>query len=334
MPNHTIPEDTLTRLEDRGPLANPFRAGGNSVFSRRGLVASSHTLASLAGVDMLRRGGGAMDAAIAAAATLAVVEPMMTGIGGDAFFLYYEAEGGSVYGFNGSGRSPRSLASQEVLRQGRKEIETDSWDAVTVPGAVDAWTCGHQRFGRLSFDEVLSPAIRYAEEGFAVSEVVHEVWTAYESTLEADPEAARTYLVDGRVPELGSLFVNPRLAESLRIIAAGGADSFYRGPVAAEIVRYAQSCGSALSAADFADHRSDWVEPISTFFRDFEVLQLPPNCQGLAVLLMLNLLDGIELENQKHNSRDVRLGGRNRERHCAARAGTHMEMAPSASGWW
>ena len=128
MPDLPSPEDTLALLEDRGPRANPFRAGGNPVFSRRGLVASSHTLASLAGVDMLRRGGGAMDAAIAAAATLAVVEPTMTGIGGDAFFLYYEAERRSVYGFNGSGRSPRSLASEEVLRPGRAEIETDSWD--------------------------------------------------------------------------------------------------------------------------------------------------------------------------------------------------------------
>ena len=243
-----------------------------------------------------------MDAAIAAAATLAVVEPTMTGVGGDAFFLYYEAERRSVYGFNGSGRSPRSLAAEEVLLPGRVEIETDSWDAVTVPGAVDAWVCGHQRFGRLPFNEVLEPAIRYAEEGFAVTEVVHASWSAYEATLAADPEAARTYLVDGRVPGLGSIFVNPRLAQSLRAISDGGADAFYRGPLAAEIVRYAQSRGSALSAADFAAHRSEWVEPISTHFRDFEMLQLPPNGQGLAVLLMLNLLDGFELEKQKHNS--------------------------------
>lgn len=296
------PQETLKSLEARGPRANPYRAGRSLTVCEHGLVCSSHSLASLAGVDMLRRGGTAMDAAIAAAATLAVVEPMMTGLGGDAFFLYFDAQSGRVCGLNGSGRAPRSLTLEAVLEVHSDAIATDSWHSVTVPGAVDAWSQGLQRFGRLSFAQVLEPAIGYASNGFPVGEVVHSVWTAHETTLLDDPQARRTYLVGDRSPRLGEIFKNRRLAVSLEVIARDGAETFYRGQLAEEIVRYSRSQGGFFDLDDFASHRSEWVDPISTRYREYEVLQLPPNGQGLAVLLMLNLLEGDDIGAMQHNS--------------------------------
>ena len=286
--------DELGRLEGHGPRANPWRAGRSRAMSRHGMVASSHALATLAGVDCLRRGGTAMDAAIAAAAVLGVVEPMMTGIGGDAFFLYHDAATRTVVGLNGSGRSPRGLARRH-FGAATTPIAPSSWEAVTVPGAVSAWWEGWRRFGRLPFADLLAPAIHYAEDGFPVTEVVHAMWHACEADLRADGEARAAYLADDRAPPLGAPFRSPRLAESLRAIAAGGADAFYRGPIAAEIARYARATGGFLDADDFAAHEAAWVEPISTTYRGFEVLQIPPNGQGIAVLLMLDLLEGFDV---------------------------------------
>jgi gamma-glutamyltranspeptidase/glutathione hydrolase len=262
--------------------------------SGHGVVASSHALATLAGVDCLRRGGSAMDAAITTAATLAVVEPMMTGVGGDAFFLYHDAAAGRVSGLNGSGRSPRALARRH-FGGAADVIDPESWPAVTVPGAVSAWWEGWRRFGRLPFADLLAPAIAYAADGFPVTEIVHAMWVACEEGLRRDPEARAAYLADGRAPARGGVWKSPRLAESLRAIAAGGADAFYRGPIAAEIARYARSTGGFLDAGDFASHQAAWVEPISTTYRGHQVIQLPPNGQGIAVLLMLDLLEGCDL---------------------------------------
>jgi gamma-glutamyltranspeptidase/glutathione hydrolase len=290
----------LERLEQRGPRANPWRAGRSHAMSRRGMVASSHSLATLAGVECLRRGGTAMDAAITTAAVLGVVEPMMTGIGGDAFFLYYDAESRRVDGFNGSGRSPRGLPRSRLGSAAGAAIAPDSWEAVTVPGAVSAWWEGWRRYGRLPFADLLAPAIAYAEDGFPVTEVVQAVWSLCVEGLRHDPEAREAYLTNDQAPAPGATFRIPRLAESLRAIAASGADAFYRGRIAAEISRYARATGGFLDLDDFARHEGQWVEPISTTYRGYEVLQIPPNGQGIAVLLMLGLLEGFDLRALGH----------------------------------
>ena len=262
----------------------------------RGMVATSHPQATLAGLDMLRAGGSAIDGAVAAAAMLAVVEPMMTGIGGDAFLLYYRAdpEGGpgELLGLNGSGRSPAGLAREALAGDA---IEPDSWPAVTVPGAVDLWQTAHERFGRLHFADLIGPATETAEQGFPVSERVQGMWRAGADRLRRDQAAATHYLPDGDAPELGAAFRSPALARSLRRIARNGRDAFYRGPIAEEIVRYSQSTGGFLQLDDFKRHTSTWVHPIGTRYRGREVAQLPPNGQGLGVLLMLNLLENFDL---------------------------------------
>lgn len=266
------------------------------VMARRGMAATSHPQATLAGLDMLRAGGSAIDGAIAAAAMLAVVEPMMTGIGGDAFLLHYRADPdggpGELQGLNGSGRSPLGLTREFF---DANAIAPDSWSAVTVPGAVDLWQTAHQRFGRLRFADLLGPAIEVAEQGFPVSERVQGAWRDCVSRLRRDRAAAIHYLLDGEAPEPGALFRSPALARSLRRIARDGRDAFYRGPIAEEIVRYSRGAGGFLELEDFKLHTSTWVQPISTRYRGREVVQLPPNGQGLGVLLLLNLLENFDL---------------------------------------
>ncbi len=298
--------DEMTRLEARGVRANPYRAGRTMTMSRNGIVASSHVYASQAGLDMLRSGGNAMDAAVAAAATLAVVEPMMTGLGGDVFLLYYEAKSGKVYALNGSGHSPKNLTreyfAEKAKREGGEKIDGDSWEAVTVPGAADAWATALARFGSKPLSEILAPAIRYAEEGYPVSEIVQEVWAEDAPVLKKDAWTAKTYLMEGRAPKRGEVFKNPYLARTLRQLATGGRDAFYRGEIAKEIVRYSNESGGFLTMDDFAAHASTWVDPISVNYRGYDVFQCPPNGQGLGVLLMLNLLEGYDLKSMKLGS--------------------------------
>ena len=282
---------------DKPILSNPFRAGRSTTMSRHGIVASSHVLASQAGIDLLRNGGNAVDAALAAAATLAVVEPMMTGPGGDVFVLYYEAKSGKIYALNGSGRSPLGLSREHFAD--RKKIPASGWESVTVPGAVSAWTALHERFGRNPMPEVLAPAIRYAEEGYAVTEIVASVWL---SILRGDELAKDTWLIDGKTPKPGQLFKNPRLGHALRLIAEGGHDAFYKGEIAEEIVRWSNETGGFLSMQDFANHSVDWVEPIHTNYRGYEVYQYPPNGQGLGALIMLNILEGYDLASMQLGS--------------------------------
>jgi len=270
--------------------------------SRHGIVASSHMFASLAGLDILRSGGRAMDAAVAAVATLAVVEPMMTGLGGDVFFLYYEAATGKVYGLNGSGRSPLALSRDYFQSQEKEQIDCNAWEAVTVPGAVDAWVTGLSRFGSKTIAEVLAPAIRYAEEGFPVTEHVGRVWKMFARFLEFDSWAKQTYLVNGKAPCVGSVFKSPNLASSLRQIASEGRDAFYQGPIAEELVRYAQESGGFFTMEDFAAHTSTWVEPIRLNYRGCDVYQIPPNGQGIGVLLMLGILEGYKINAMEHHS--------------------------------
>ena len=295
-------EQEIQALEKQGVRANPYRAGRTMTMSRNGIVASSHVLASQAGRDMLRSGGRAMDAAVATAATLAVVEPMMTGLGGDVFFLYYEAATGKVHGLNGSGRSPQGLSRDYFHSKEKERIDFNSWEAVTVPGAVDAWAAGLSRFGSKSMAEVLAPAIRYAEKGFPLTEIVGLVWRFVASSLEDDPWAKRTYLVNGKAPAVGSVFKNPNLAASLKQITSNGPDAFYRGPIAEEIVRYAKESGGFFTMEDFTGHASAWVEPISLTYRGYDVFQIPPNGQGIGVLLMLGILEGFNIDSMQHNS--------------------------------
>lgn len=286
-------------------LSNPFRAGRSMTMSRHGIVASSHVFASEAGVQVLRNGGNAMDAAIAAAATLAVVEPMMTGLGGDVWILYYDAATRKVYALNGSGRSPRELSREYFRHKAKEEIDPSSWESATVPGALDAWVSGLERFGSRPLAELLEPAIRYADEGFPVTEIIGSYWKSFAAGMKEDPMAASTYLVGGEAPAIGSVFRNPRLANTLRQIAGGGRDAFYRGPIAKEIVRYAQATGGFLTLKDFEDHRSTWVEPLHVNYRGFDVYECPPNGQGIAVLLMLNILENFDIPSMKPQSPEL-----------------------------
>jgi gamma-glutamyltranspeptidase/glutathione hydrolase len=297
-------EAELKELEKRGIRANPYRAGRTMTVSRHGMVSSPHVLASQAGLEMLKSGGRAMDAALVVAGVLTVTEPMMTGLGGDAFFLYYEAATGKVHGLNGSGRSPMGLTGDYFHSQGKNKINPHSWEAVTVPGSVDAWAEALARFGTKTMADVLAPAIEYAENGFPVPEIAARIWEMYSHILKGNPWTEQTYLVNGQPPVAGQVFKNPNLAASLKMVASGGRDAFYLGPVAEEIVRYAQESGGFLTMEDFAAHSSTWVEPISLNYRGYDVFQIPPNGQGLAVLLMLAMLEGFEISRMEQNSVD------------------------------
>jgi gamma-glutamyltranspeptidase/glutathione hydrolase len=281
----------------------PFSITGNRyssrrsvVMGRRGMVATSQPLAAQAGLRILLAGGSAADAAVAAAAALNVVEPMSTGIGGDVFALVYHANTREVSALNGSGRAPRALSPQVFAERGLDRVPADGMLPVTVPGTVDAWSALLERHGAMSLAQVLAPAIEYAEQGFPVSEIIAASWWRAEPRLQAHPDAARTYLVDGRrAPRPGEIFRQPNLARTLRQIAEGGRDAFYRGPIAEAIVQASEKYGGFLAPEDFAAHHSTWDTPISTEYRGHTVYECPPNGQGLTALLGLNILSGFDM---------------------------------------
>ncbi|NWG21169.1 MAG: gamma-glutamyltransferase [Chloroflexi bacterium] len=272
-----------------------FRSRRSVVVTTRGVVATSQPLAAQAGLRMLLAGGSAADAVIAAAAALNVVEPMSTGIGGDAFALVYDAPTRTVRALNGSGRAPAVLSRETFAARGLTAIPTTGMLPVTVPGAVDAWIELLAAHGRLPLAEVLAPAIEYAEQGFPVSEIIARGWKLAEPKLAAHPDAARTYLPEGRAPRAGERFRQPGLARSLRQIAAGGRDAFYQGPIAAAIVATSARDGGVLTAADLAAHRSTWETPINVAYRGYTVYEIPPNGQGITALMALNILNGFDL---------------------------------------
>ncbi|MFQ6022229.1 MAG: gamma-glutamyltransferase [Acidiferrobacterales bacterium] len=272
--------------------------------STRGMVATSQPIATQTGLNVLQAGGNAMDAAVAASATLCVTEPQSTGIGGDCFLLYHEARSGKLYGLNGSGRAPARATLEELRRRGHKTMPEYGILAVTVPGAIDAWQTALQRFGTVTLKEALQPAIAYAEDGYAVSPVVAKVWKQYEPLLSTCEDTRRTLLVNGRAPLAGTLHHQPNLAKSLRKIAAGGRDAFYRGEIAEAIVRFNTANDGLLELEDFASHRSDWVEPICTGYRGLCVYEIPPNSQGIAVLMMLNMFENTRLGEMQHLGAD------------------------------
>ena len=265
--------------------------GRSMVASRGGIVATESPLASQAGAMILAQGGNAVDAAVAANAVVGVVEPMMNGIGGDLFALVYEAKTGKLYGLNASGWAPAKLSIDFLHAKGRDEMPQEGIHSVTVPGAVDGWSKLLSRLGTMKISEVLAPAIHYARDGFPVPELDAEYWKAEEEKLRADPNAAASFLIDGHAPRLGEIFRNPDLAHSLEQIAAKGRDGFYKGEIANRIVATSSKLGGTMSAEDLADFSSEWVEPVSTTYRDWTVYEIPPNGQGIAALEMLNIID-------------------------------------------
>jgi gamma-glutamyltranspeptidase/glutathione hydrolase len=260
------------------------------VVTSGGIAATSHYLASQAGADVLRRGGSAIDGAIAANAVLGVTEPMMNGIGGDLFLLYWDAKTGKLYGLNASGWAPRQLSIDFLKKQGITSMPHEGIHSVTVPGAVDGWNKAHQRFGRLPWKDLFTSAIFYAEHGYSVPELVHGYWEGAQDRLKETPEAARVFLPHGKVPEIGEQFSNPDLGRALRLIAEHGRDAFYRGEISQAIVKSSSALGGTMQADDLAEFSSEWVDPISIDYRGWRIYELPPNGQGMAALEMLNIM--------------------------------------------
>jgi gamma-glutamyltranspeptidase / glutathione hydrolase len=279
-----------------------FAARRSVVMACNGMVATSQPLAVEAGVAILKKGGNAFDAAIATALTLGVVEPMSTGIGGDAFLLYHCAADGKLYGVNGSGRCPRRLTLEALRHQGFQGIRRYGWGSVTVPGAIDAFVEVQRRHGKLSFAEVLEPAIYYASAGFPVSEIIAKQWQAAVPVLSQFPTSAQTYLVDGRAPQAGDVHRQPNLARTLQLLASEGKDAFYRGDIARRIVQFSHATGGFLELEDLAAHTSQWVEPLQTDYRGYRILELPPNGQGITALMALNVLEGFNVGAMEYGS--------------------------------
>jgi gamma-glutamyltranspeptidase/glutathione hydrolase len=261
------------------------------VVSRYGIVATSYVQASQAGAEILRKGGSAVDAAIAANAVLGVEEPMMNGIGGDLFAIYWDAKTGKLYGLNSRGWAPQTLTLEHLKAKGIAKIPLRSIDSVTVPGAVAGWNALHERFGKVPWKEILQPAIYYAEQGFPAGELDSEYFSEAVEVFANDPEGQKTYLPNGKPPGLGEVFRNPNLARALSLIANNGADAYYKGAIAQAILATSREHGGTMSAADLADFKPEWVEPISTTYRDWTVYELPPNGQGMAALEMLNIME-------------------------------------------
>jgi gamma-glutamyltranspeptidase/glutathione hydrolase len=284
--------------------------GSRSVaLGRRGMMATSQPQASVAGLDALREGGNAVDAAVAAAAVLAVVEPTMTGIGGDLFAIVHDAKTGRTRGLNASGRSPRAASLPHLRADGHVSIPNRGVLSVTVPGAVDGWARLLAEHGQMPLARVLAPAIAYARDGFPVSEVVARQWLDAEPLLAADPAAAAVFLPRGRAPRPGELFANPALAASLEAIAANGPDILYQGELGRTIARDIARREGWLTHEDLATHESDWVTPIKTRYEasggdDLELLELPPNTHGFVAIEALNILAGDDLGRLSHNSAD------------------------------
>jgi len=271
------------------------KAGRSVVRAQHGMVASSQPLASQVGIDVLKRGGNAVDAAIAMAATLNVTEPMMTGIGGDAFALVYWSRTKELKGLNASGRAPRALNRDYFAKKGIKTVPEEGMESITVPGAFDGWVTLLEKYGTMKLGDLLAPAIAFAENGFPVMEKTAEDWEAQVALLKKTPDAASNYLIDGRAPRAGEIFRQPNLARTLRTLANGGRDAFYKGEIAKAVAGYFQKNGGFITLHDLAETKADWVEPISTNYRGYTVYEIPPNGQGITALLALNILEGFDL---------------------------------------
>ncbi|MEQ1756951.1 MAG: gamma-glutamyltransferase [Vicinamibacterales bacterium] len=293
---------TTTSATDYARTALDRTQGRSVVMHTGGIVASEHPLASQAGASLLARGGSAIDAAIATNAAMGVVFPMMNGIGGDLFAIVYDAASNEVYGLNASGCAPAGLSIDFLKSRGVTSMPQSGIHSVTIPGAVAGWQLLLDRFGRTSMADALAPAIRIAEDGFPVPEIIATEWIGCETVLRKDAEATRVYLPGGKAPALGQVFRNIDLANSYRAIAAHGRDAFYRGDIARHLVACSDAHQGTLTMADLAAYEAEWVTPLSTTYRDWTVYELPPNGQGIAALMMLNMLEHAPMGEYGHNS--------------------------------
>ena len=285
------PDDWFTRVP----------AGRSVVRTSHAMVASSQPLASQTGLEILKRGGNAVDAAIAMAAVLNVTEPNMTGVGGDAFMMVYSAKTKKIEALNASGRAPRALTAERVAGLGHKQMPLSGMETITVPGAFDGWVTLLEKHGTMKLPDLLAPAIALAENGFPVMEKTVADWIPEVEKLRRTPASASTYLVNGEAPKPGDIFVQKNLARTLRTLAKGGRDAYYRGEIGRAIVDYCQKNGGYLTMEDLAEHKSTWVEPISTTYRGHTLYEFPPNNQGLTALLLLNILEGVDLASMRND---------------------------------
>lgn len=283
--------------EAQDRISGPANVTRSEVIAQNGMACTSQPLATQVAIDILKQGGTAIDAAIAANATLGLMEPTGCGIGGDLFAIVWDAESEQLYGLNASGRSPQNLTLGYFKEQGMEKIPSHGPLPVSVPGAVDGWFELHEKFGKLNMEDILAPAISYAEQGFPVSELI-----AYYMNRSIPfymgrgfPNVEDTYTIDGKAPQKGQIFKNPYLANTYRELAKGGVDAFYKGDIARTIADFIQEQGGFLSYEDLANHDSEWVEPVSTNYRGYDVWELPPNGQGIAALQMLNILEQFDL---------------------------------------
>ena len=314
MPSHAA-EPTQTAAPGGGDrYAGAGFATRAPVLARHGMAATAQPLATQIAIDVLKAGGSAVDAAIAANAALGLMEPVGCGIGGDLYAIVWDPKTGKLHGYNGSGRSPAGRSLEDLRRKlgSRTDMPSHGSLTVTVPGTVDGWYALHQRFGKLPMDQVLNPAIRYAEEGFPVSQLVAEYWKrnfrAFErnaADIEEIDNAKKTYLVDGKAPAHGEIFRNPDLARTYRAIAKSGRDAFYSGNLARTMDGYFRRIGGDMRLADLAAHKGDWVDPVGVRYRGYHVYELPPNTQGIAALQMLKILEAYDLKAMGRGSADA-----------------------------
>jgi len=283
------------------PVGRPH-ASRSEVIAIHGMAATSQPLATQVALDILKAGGSAVDAAIAANATLGLMEPTGCGIGGDLFAIVWDAENGELSGLNASGRSPQSLTLQHFRDLGMDGIPYLGPLTVSVPGAVDGWYELHERYGRLPMSELLAPAIAYADEGFPVTAFIADLWQENSGSRQQYPGFKEVYMPGGAAPKTGDVFKNPNLANTYRMIAEGGRDAFYKGEIARKIDSYMAEQGGFLTANDLAAHTSEWVTPMSTNYRGYDVYELPPNGQGIVALQMLNILEGYDLRSMGFGS--------------------------------
>jgi gamma-glutamyltranspeptidase/glutathione hydrolase len=302
-----VADDLLEAQIDR--ITGKNFATRSEVVARHGMVCTSVPAATEVGIEILKRGGTAVDAAIAVNATLGLMEPVSNGIGGDLFAIVYSAKENKLYGINGSGRSPLALTYEqmksELAKLHRETIPPTGMLPISVPGCVDAWAELHKKFGTLKLSDDLAPAIRYAEEGFPVTDLIAYYWSSGPRLYKGLPGAfLQTYTLDGkdRTPAKGDIFKNPDLAKTLRLIGEKGREVFYKGDIADKIDAFMRANGGFLRKADFEKHASTWVEPVSTNYRGYDVFELPPNGQGIAALQMLNVLEGFDLRAMGRNS--------------------------------
>ena len=291
-------------LSGQDRITGELFATRSEVIAQNGMVATSHPLASQIGIDILKEGGNAIDAAIAANAALGLMEPTGNGIGGDLFAIVWIEEEKKLYGLNASGRSPENLTLEYFKENNFKSIPAYGPLPISVPGCVDGWFELHNKFGKIKMRDILSPTIKYAEDGFPVTELVSYYMKVASDNFQDYPNFKETYFIDDSTPEKGQVFKNPDLANTLRTIVKNGKKGFYEGEIAHTIANFIQDQGGFLSYDDLKNHKSEWIEPVSTNYRGYDVWELPPNGQGIAALQILNLLEGYDIRSMGFGSAD------------------------------